>query len=35
MLDLIKKTQTKCYNLLTNSFLEVVNKHAPLKKGNS
>ena len=33
MVDLTKKTlPNQCYDLLTNSFLEVVNKHATLKK---
>ena len=27
-----KENPNQCYDLLTNSFLEVVNKHAPLKK---
>ena len=27
-----KENPNQCYNLLTNSFLEVANKHAPLKK---
>ena len=27
-----KENPNQCYDLLTNSFLKVVNKHAPLKK---
>ena len=29
-----KEKPDQCYDLLTNSFLEVVNKHVPLKKEN-